>query len=96
MPHLKTLVERYKDDPFVLIGVNTNDAPEIYKAGLDKHGVNWLSAYQGEQSPIASLFKVSMYPTYLVIDVDGTIAFRGNGGFDEIIAELVTKAKDKK
>jgi hypothetical protein len=97
MPHLKALVERHEDDPFELIGINTNDSPEVYRAGLEEHGVSWLSAYQGQTSPIASLYGVSMYPTYLVIDVDGTIAYRGSSGqaIDAVIEKLVQAAKKK-
>lgn len=97
MPHLKALVERHKDDNFELIGINTGDAPEAYDAGIEKHGVSWLSAYQGKESPIASLFKVEGYPTYLVLDVDGTIAYRGHNGraIDDIAAKLIADSEKK-
>ena len=95
MPHLQTLVERHKDDPFVLIGVNTGDSPEAYRSGLEKHGVTWLSAYQGESSPIANLYKVEGYPTYVLIDAEGKIRSRGHKGeeMDSLIVELCQEAK---
>ena len=95
MPHLKELVERHEDDPFVLIGVNTGDSPEDYRKGLKDYEVTWLSAYQSELAPIAQMYKVQGYPTYLVLDVDGTIAYRGHNGkaIDEVIEELLAKAK---
>ena len=97
MPHLKTLVERHEDDPFELIGINTGDPIDAYKAGIEKHGVSWLSAYQGKTSPIADLFKVEGYPTYLVLDVDGTIAYRGHSGteIDAVAEKLIAAAKKK-
>jgi hypothetical protein len=95
MPHLQTLVERHKNDPFVLIGVNTGDDAETYRAGLTKYGVSWLSAFQGESSPIADLFQVSGYPTYLVIDAEGKIRSRGHDGkaMDSVIAGLLKETK---
>ena len=94
MPHLKTLVERHQNDDFVLIGINHRDSPEDFRKGVDEHGVNWLSAYQGATSPISALFNVTGYPTYLVIDVDGTIAYRGHpNSFDGVVADLLEKAK---
>jgi hypothetical protein len=95
MPHLQELVKLHASDPFVLIGVNTGDAPEDYRKGLEKFRVTWLSAFQGEESPIADQFAVEAYPTYLVIDTDGTIRGRGHSGeaMDGIIAELVQKAR---
>ena len=95
MPHLKALVERHENDNFELIGINTGDAPDVYRKGLEEHSVSWMSAYQGQQgSPIADLFKVQGYPTYLVLDVDGTIAYRGHNGkaIDDVIAKLLKKA----
>lgn len=98
MPHLKALVERHENDPFELIGINTGDQPATYRKGLEEHGVSWMSAYQGTSSPIADLYKVSGYPTYLVLDIDGTIAYRGHNGkaIDKVIEELVEKAKEKR
>ncbi|MFT7486758.1 MAG: hypothetical protein ACI9F9_002614 [Candidatus Paceibacteria bacterium] len=95
MPHLQTLVERHKNDPFVLVGVNTGDSVEDYRAGLEKFGVSWLSAYQGDSSPIAEQFRVTGYPTYLLIDAEGKIRERGHSGegMDEPIASLIKEAK---
>lgn len=95
MPHLQTLVERHKDDPFVLIGVNTGDSVDAYREGLEKFGVSWISAYQGKTSPIADLFRVTGYPTYVLIDANGKIRERGHSGeaMDEAIVGLLSEAK---
>ncbi|MFT7485872.1 MAG: acid phosphatase family membrane protein YuiD [Candidatus Paceibacteria bacterium] len=95
MPHLQELVERHKSDAFVLIGVNTGDNPEAYRAGLDKYGVSWLSAYQGESSKIADLYCVLGYPSYVLIDAAGKIRERGHNAqaMDSLIAKLLKEAK---
>ena len=95
MPHLQALVERHENDPFVLIGVNTGDSPDDYRAGLEKYGVSWLSAFQGEDSPIADMFNVEGYPTYVLIDAQGKIRKRGHSGedMDSMIADLVKETK---
>lgn len=93
MPHLTELVERHKNDPFALIGINVGDKPEAYRAGVKKYKVSWLSAYQGEA--IADMYDIAGYPTYLVLDVDGKIAYRGHTGsaIDKVVADLLAKAK---
>jgi hypothetical protein len=96
MPHLKALVERHKDDPFVLLGVNTGDDEEAYREGVEKYGVSWTCAYQGEGSnPIATLFEVIGYPTYYLIGPDGKILGKGHDGsaFDETIQKEIEKLK---
>ncbi len=95
MPHLKELVERHKDDPFVLLGVNTGDAEDAYREGMKKYGVTWTCAYQGEKKAIAKLFEVTGYPTYYLIDPDGRILGKGHSGsaYDKTIQKEIDKLK---
>ncbi len=95
MPHLQTLVERHKNDPFVLIGINSGDSDEEYRKGLEKYGVSWLSAFQGETSPISDLYRVQGYPTYLLIDATGKIRERGHGA-DAMDAKIVALLEEMK
>lgn len=97
MPHLKELVERHKDDPFALIGINVGDNPEAYRKGVKDFEVSWLSAYEGNDSAIATMYSIVGFPTYLVLDVDGKIVHRGHSpkAIDKVIADLVAKAKKK-
>lgn len=91
MPHLRELVELYQDKPFAVIGVNTGDEPDAYRKGLKDFDVTWISAYQGESSPIADMYKVSGYPTYFLIDAEGKIVDSGHSSkaFDAPIKRLV-------
>lgn len=95
MPHLKELVERHKDDPFALIGINVGDSPKAYRDGIKKYEVSWLSAFEGQDSAIAKMYSIVGFPTYLVLDVDGKIVHRGHGPkeIDKVIADLLAKAK---
>lgn len=95
MPHLKELVERHKDDPFVLIGVNYNDGEDEYLSGMEKFGVSWTCAYQGQSSPISKLFEVTGYPTYFLIGPDGKILGKGHSGaaYDQTIQKEIDKLK---
>ncbi len=97
MPHLQELVKLHANDPFVLIGINTGDSPEDYRKGLEKYGVTWLSAYQGEESPIAELYAVQGYPTYLVLDETGKVRERGHSGeaTDGVIKRLLKEMSEK-
>jgi len=94
MPHLRELVELYEDDPFALIGVNCYDSEEKFREGVEKHEVSWISAYQGEsEAPIAELYQVQGFPTYVLIDHEGKIVMRAHHGIDDELARLVEAAK---
>jgi len=98
MPHLRELVKLHAEAPFAIIGVNTGDAPDDFRKGVEQHGVSWITAYQGETSPIADLFRVSGYPMYYLIDIDGKIVSKGHSAdsMDKKIVALIGKAKEAK
>jgi len=97
MPHLQELVKLHQDKPFALIGINTGDSPQAYRDGLEKFGVTWISAYQGEESPIADLYRVSGYPTYVLLDTQGRIVAKGHSStaMDAQIARLLADKKGR-
>ncbi len=73
--HERSLVERYRDKPFVLLGVNSD--PEIHQAqaAIERHGMNWRSWWDGSNGPIASHWQVGFYPMVYVLDEKGVIRF---------------------
>jgi hypothetical protein len=97
MPHLQELVKLHKDAPFALIGINTGDEPDDYRKGLEKHGVTWISAYQGEETPIANLYQVSGYPTYFLIDAEGKLIQQSHSSkdYDLPIERLLKQMQEK-
>ena len=59
--------------------------------------MTWLSAYQGATSPISALYKVTGYPTYVLIGADGRGLTDGCAAFsaethERSIADLSTIA----
>ena len=44
IPHQKALVERHRDEPFAIVGVNTDDDVDDYRKKLADYGVTWRSA----------------------------------------------------
>lgn len=95
MPHLKELVKLHEGKPFEIIGVNTGDKPDAFKAGLKEHGLSWISAYQGEKTPIADKYRVRGFPTYVLLDHEGRIVYKGHDGnaAAKPIPQLLAKIK---
>jgi hypothetical protein len=97
MPHERSLVEKYKDKPFAIIGINSDKDKAKYKEGVEKHQVTWRSFWNGPQGtagPISKEWLVRGWPTVYVIDHEGVIRHKSHGGpaMDEAIEKAVAAA----
>lgn len=89
--HERSLVEKYKDKPFKLIGVNSDD-PEALPDIIKNEKLTWDSWADGTGGPIAEAWKVHSYPTIFIIDKKGVIRAKGHGqGIDETIEQLINE-----
>lgn len=76
VPHEKKLVERLKDKPFVLIGVNGDDDRAKAKQTTEKEGMGWRSVWNGAggpDGPVTKAWNVRSWPTVYVLDAKGVI-----------------------
>lgn len=73
-PHERSLVARRKDQPFALVGVNSDKDMEKLRKRRAEEKITWPSFRDGSTSgPIASKWNVSAWPTIYVIDKNGVI-----------------------
>jgi|SRR5215203_3679688 len=93
-PHERSLVEKYRDRPFVILGVNSDDDREQLKETIAKEKLTWRSFWDGGSTsgPIASRWNVSGWPTLYLIDHTGTIV-RQVYKDDELIEQKVKEAE---
>ena len=93
-PHERSLVARMKDQPFVLLGVNSDSKDQV-KAALERENITWRSFWDGGNTggPIASQYQVRSWPTIYVIDHQGVIRYKNVRGteLDQAVEELVAK-----
>lgn len=95
IPHEKTLVKRLEDEPFALVGINS-DSEERYRKERPEMGVTWPSFFDGGSTggPIAKRWGVRGWPTIYVLDHKGTIRYKGVRGesmdhaVDTLLAEM--------
>jgi hypothetical protein len=76
-------MNRMKDEPFVLLGVNCDDTREQARLVVEKHKIGWRSWYDGGgnlmNGPIFQRYGVMAVPTTFVIDARGIIRQRFDG-----------------
>ena len=101
-PHERSLVERLKDEPFALVGVNSDvDAEAKKKKEFVDEKITWRSFWNGPKGtsgPISAAWNVQGWPTLYLIDHEGKIRrkYLGNPGdevLDKEIDALVAVAK---
>jgi thioredoxin family protein len=97
-PHERSLVERLKDKPFALVGVNSDQDREKAKKQSEEQQITWRSFYQqGTGGPISTKWNVSGWPTLYIIDHKGVIRHKwvgspGDAVLDKSIEALVEEA----
>lgn len=78
IPHEKEMVERLKDQPFALIGINSDGGREAVQKMLKEQEIPWRNVVDGSpDGPIATRWNVHAWPTIYVLDAEGRIRFRG-------------------
>jgi Thioredoxin-like len=94
--HERSLVKRLQDQPFALIGVNSDRNREAIKEVMKKENITWRSFWNGGGTggPIASSWGVRSWPTIYVLDANGVIRYKDvrGKGLDEAVDTLLKEA----
>ncbi|MFN3242093.1 MAG: TlpA family protein disulfide reductase [Planctomycetota bacterium] len=102
IPHERSLVDKWKDRPFALIGVNsdrtnTDKGMALYKEKQKEMGVTWRSFRDEGNTPrISEDWRVRGWPTLYYIDHEGVIKhknIRGEKQMEEVLEEMIAAAE---
>ena len=98
-PHERSLVERLKEEPFALVGVNSDDSPETLAEAMERENITWPSFFDGGSiyGPIATKWNVYGWPTIYVIDHQGIIRYVNVRGedMDRVVDTLLAEIKNR-
>ncbi len=99
-PHERSLVEKYKNEPFAIVGINSDEDLEKMKAVRAKENISWRSFWNGEKGtdgPISNEWNVTGWPTLYILDGKGVIRCKMVGGneplIDKTVEELLAEMK---
>ena len=98
IPHERSLVEKLKDKPFALVGVNSDPTVEKLKEVQKKENITWRSFFAGPGGgEIAKAWNVSGWPTIYILDATGKIRFKDlrDAEMEEAVMKLLAEAKQK-
>ena len=100
-PHERSLVKRLADQPFALLGVNSDRDLEKLQGVLKEENITWRSFWNGEKGtsgPISTAWNVRAWPTIYVLDHNGVIRYKNVRGekmdaaVDTLLKELKAEA----
>src|SRR5262245_8315779 len=99
VPHERSLVERFQNRPFVLLGVNADNSPKELRRLQEEKKINWRSWWDGRPGPIAATFRIQGFPTLYLIDPEGIIRQMalgrpGDSDLENAIKLLIQEAEE--
>ena len=96
-PYQHKLMETYKDDPVVLLGVNSDsDVETIREAKASGEAPPYRTWWDGSTfGPISMAWEIWAWPSTFILDADGVVRFVGKrkDGMIEAVAELLEEQR---
>ncbi|MBB77153.1 MAG: hypothetical protein CMJ75_21825 [Planctomycetaceae bacterium] len=94
-PHERSLVKRLANQPFALIGVNSDPKDKVI-AARKRERITWRSFWDGGDTsgPIATAWNVTAWPVIYILDDQGVIRYKGLRGpaMDEAVDHLLASS----
>ena len=79
VPGLRELNKRFaKESSFVMISVSSDGDEDKWKDFIAKEKMVWVQ-YLDRDRKVQRAFRVSAFPTYILLDADGVIRYRSTG-----------------
>lgn len=85
--YVQSLEDSFPKDRFVLLEVDSGDSRAAWTTYIQENHLEGVQV-QDERSKLGSLFRVSAYPTYVVLDGDGIIRMRVRGARGDLRGEI--------
>jgi len=74
LPHLKDVRDRFAGEPFVIVGVTTDEDKAEFRKLAAELDVDWVNAWDGGTSgPLSTAWGIAYFPTSYLIDAEGRI-----------------------
>ena len=97
-PHERSLVKKLADEPFALIGVNSDPDLDKLRPRLEEENITWRSFWngpEGTRGPISKTWNVYSWPTIYFVDADGILRDKNkrNKEMEEVVMDLLAEQK---
>jgi thiol-disulfide isomerase/thioredoxin len=93
-PHNRAFLERYANEPFEIVGVNSDTQRDSLRVVMEKQKIGWRSFWNGPKGPggpISKAWGVDEWPTICMLDSKGVIRYRASNADIPAIEEMIQK-----
>jgi peroxiredoxin len=96
VPLEQRLIDKYKERPFALLGICTDNEIDEAQKTAEEHKISWPCWFDGENGPIARDYNILTWPTIYVLDRNGAIVGKdiGDEELDALIANMIDGKAD--
>lgn len=95
-PYQREMLERYKGENVVLLGVNSDDELETAREAKEREQLHYRTWWDGgTDGPISNAWDVWKWPSTFILDEDGVIRFldRRMEGMSEAVDQLLEETR---
>ena len=94
-PKLRKMVEEFPEDRFQVIGISVDDELDTVLDYLADEPLQWVVWHVGSESALVRRWRVTGFPTYVLIGPEGTILSKHPGAFNpEFKVEIEQAVRD--
>lgn len=95
IPEMKTTYDKVKSK-FEFLGIDHGDTEEVWKSAVAEYQLPWLNVYNGkEENDITVRYGISGFPTKIIVDPKGNIAYVSVGESPEFYAKVMELYKKR-
>lgn len=77
LPELRELAAAYPKDRFEILAISVDEEVDTVIEFMEEEPMPWAHWHIGAQSELGRSWQIRVFPTYMVVDADGTILSRG-------------------
>jgi thiol-disulfide isomerase/thioredoxin len=87
-PGLVAIYEKFHDRGFEIIGIDMGDTREKMTTFTEGRKMRWAETMEVDKGPIQTLYRITGFPTYYLLDAEGKIRSAATGSADALEREL--------
>ncbi len=93
-PRLRKVQERFSPNGFSVIGLMVDKTIDTVRETVNAGDITWPCMWIGRSSPIGEMYRVTSYPTVLLINGDGRIVSRSLSDEEELVVAIEKVLKE--